>query len=319
MRYVFGECEIDTERYELCRRGLPVRTEPQVIELLLLLVRNPDRLVSKEEIMATVWKGRIVSDSALSARMSAVRRAIGDTLGDEGLIRTIFRRGFRFVGRVTMTDAARAPEFAVRAARESETANDYLTGVFACYSHAWSPAFEGGLIRGSLVVRRDAASPALQAVYTELLPGLTLRHRGPVGTSERILYLDLADTAADSRLFLTLRFPSPPASALLGAMSGKVFHHANMEVAVTRFVAVRVPAAADRIEASNRYLDPATESVARDLASLGRHMASPADVDRIIDGFLNPRATGGVFRVTAADTLELNVALDRALALSVVR
>jgi TolB-like protein/cytochrome c-type biogenesis protein CcmH/NrfG len=92
---------LDTDRREL-RRGLEViAVEPQVFDLLVFLLRNRERVVSKDNIFASVWGGRIVSDSTLTSRINAARRAIGDSGEDQRLIRTIPRRGFRFVGEVT--------------------------------------------------------------------------------------------------------------------------------------------------------------------------------------------------------------------------
>ncbi len=75
--------------------------EPQVFNLLLHLVRNRGRIVSKDELIETVWNGRIVSEAALSSRINAARKAIGDTGNDQLFIRTLHKRGFRFVGEVS--------------------------------------------------------------------------------------------------------------------------------------------------------------------------------------------------------------------------
>src|SRR5262249_15257778 len=74
--------------------------EPQVFDLLLFLIRNRNRLVSKEDLLASVWGGRIVSESTLTSRINALRRAIGDNGQDQRLIRTAIGRGVRFVGAV---------------------------------------------------------------------------------------------------------------------------------------------------------------------------------------------------------------------------
>lgn len=100
MGFRFAEYEIDVGRQELRRSGDVVPIEPQVFDLLVYLVRNCDRTISKDELIDAVWQGRIVSDTTLSSRISAARRAIGDTGKDQGLIRTQHKRGFRFVGRV---------------------------------------------------------------------------------------------------------------------------------------------------------------------------------------------------------------------------
>jgi TolB-like protein len=100
LAFRFGEYEIDLEQQELRREGAPVSIEPQVFDLLVHLVRNRDRIVSKDELIDAVWQGRIVSEAALSSRVSTARRAIGDNGDDQRLIRTLHKRGFRFVGQV---------------------------------------------------------------------------------------------------------------------------------------------------------------------------------------------------------------------------
>jgi DNA-binding winged helix-turn-helix (wHTH) protein len=97
MRFLFGECTLDAEARELKRAGRTVHVEPQVFDVLVHLINRHDRVVSKDELIAVVWQGRIVSDSTLSSRITAARQAIGDTGKEQALIRTIARRGFRFV------------------------------------------------------------------------------------------------------------------------------------------------------------------------------------------------------------------------------
>src|SRR6266849_9834147 len=98
MIYLFEDCSLDVERRELRRRMDLVPVEPQVFDLLQYLIRNRDHVVSKDELIMGVWNGRIVSESALSSRITAVRHAVGDSGEQQRLIRTIARKGFRFVG-----------------------------------------------------------------------------------------------------------------------------------------------------------------------------------------------------------------------------
>src|SRR5215204_386777 len=100
MAFVFGENELDLRRHELRRAGAVVHVEPQVFDLIAFLVRSRDRIVSKDEILDTIWDGRIVSEAALSSRINAARKAIGDNGNDQALIRTFHKRGFRFVADV---------------------------------------------------------------------------------------------------------------------------------------------------------------------------------------------------------------------------
>ena len=105
MKYRFGRYEIDVQRHELLAGGVPQPVEPQVFDLLKHMVENRDRLVSHDELVEVVWGGRIVSESAISARISAARHAVGDDGATQAVIRTVPRRGFRFVAEV----AADAP------------------------------------------------------------------------------------------------------------------------------------------------------------------------------------------------------------------
>jgi len=102
----FASFEIDLARQELRRDGRPVPVEPQVFDLLVHLVRNHSRIVTKDELIAVVWNGRIISDAAVSSRISAARQAVGDNGADQKVIRTLNKRGFRFIGRVETANAA---------------------------------------------------------------------------------------------------------------------------------------------------------------------------------------------------------------------
>src|SRR5471032_868266 len=97
MTLSFGDYEIDVGRRELRRAKTPIHVEPQVFDLLVYLVQNRDRVVSKDDLIASVWSGRIVSDSTLTSRINAARKAIGDSGEDQKQIRTIARKGLRFV------------------------------------------------------------------------------------------------------------------------------------------------------------------------------------------------------------------------------
>lgn len=100
MQFRFGECVLDQERRELTLRGQVVGVGPQVFDLLLHLVRNHDRVVSKDDLLEAVWNGRIVSESTITSHINAVRKAIGDSGGEQRLVRTVPRKGFRFVGAI---------------------------------------------------------------------------------------------------------------------------------------------------------------------------------------------------------------------------
>jgi DNA-binding winged helix-turn-helix (wHTH) protein len=98
--FLFNKYALDCERRELRADGTPVPVEPQVFDLLVYLIENRDRVVSKNDLIASVWGGRIVSDSTLDSRINAVRKAIGDSGEQQEFVRTIQRKGVRFVGSV---------------------------------------------------------------------------------------------------------------------------------------------------------------------------------------------------------------------------
>ena len=100
MRYLFEDYAFDTDRRELHRGADVVSIAPQVFDLIDYLIRNRERVVSKDELMNAIWKGRIVSDAALTTRLNAARTVIGDTGEEQRLIKTLPRKGFRFLGTV---------------------------------------------------------------------------------------------------------------------------------------------------------------------------------------------------------------------------
>ena len=106
MKYFFAEHTLDTARRELHRGSEAVAVEPQVFDLLVYLAQNPDRVVTKDDLIAAVWGGRIVSDSTLTSRINAARKAVQDTGEEQRLIRTVARKGIRLVCPVTARQSA---------------------------------------------------------------------------------------------------------------------------------------------------------------------------------------------------------------------
>jgi TolB-like protein len=100
VQFVFEDYLLDPDRRELTRGSKAISIGPQVFDLLLHLVRNREHVVSKDDLLDGVWGGRIVSESTLTSHINAVRKAIGDSGEEQRLIRTIARKGFRFVGDV---------------------------------------------------------------------------------------------------------------------------------------------------------------------------------------------------------------------------
>lgn len=109
MTFAFDTCTIDCNRREVYRDGVMAHVEPQVFDVLVHLVRHRERVVSKDELIRTVWEGRSISDETLTSRVSAARRAIGDNGSDQRFIRTVARHGFRFVADVRSEQVAAVP------------------------------------------------------------------------------------------------------------------------------------------------------------------------------------------------------------------
>ena len=105
VRFAFDDHLLDPDRRELTRGSEPVAVGPQVFDLLMYLVRNRSQVVSKDDLIDAVWGGRIVSESTLTSHINALRKAIGDSGEEQRLIRTIARKGYRFVGDVREVDA----------------------------------------------------------------------------------------------------------------------------------------------------------------------------------------------------------------------
>jgi TolB-like protein len=101
VQFLFGNYALDIGRRELRRGSELISIGPQVFDLLVYLVQNRERVVSKDDLLEGVWGGRIVSESTLTSHINAVRKAIGDTGDEQSLIRTIARKGFRFVAEIS--------------------------------------------------------------------------------------------------------------------------------------------------------------------------------------------------------------------------
>ncbi|CTQ56567.1 Transcriptional regulator HilA [Roseibium album] len=100
MKFEFADFRIDTETRQLLRRDQTIDIQPKVFELVVFLISNRHRVVSKDELIEHVWEGRIVSDSALNASINSVRQALGDNGKAQRVIKTFSRRGFRFVAEI---------------------------------------------------------------------------------------------------------------------------------------------------------------------------------------------------------------------------
>src|SRR5215470_1003650 len=98
--FLFDNYALDTDRRELSHGVVAVPVEPQVFDLLAYLIKNRERVASKDDLVAAIWGGRIVSESTLTTRINQARCAIGDSGAEQRLIKTLVRKGLRFVGAV---------------------------------------------------------------------------------------------------------------------------------------------------------------------------------------------------------------------------
>jgi DNA-binding winged helix-turn-helix (wHTH) protein len=100
LRYLFEDYALDADLRELHRGQVTVPVPPQVFDLIEYLIRERNRVVSKDELIDAVWSGRIVSEAAITTRLNVARSVLGDSGDEQRLIRTVPRKGFRFVGAV---------------------------------------------------------------------------------------------------------------------------------------------------------------------------------------------------------------------------
>lgn len=115
MKYFFDQFALDTAVRELSGYGEAVKVEPKVYDLLLHLVENRDRVVSKDELVTAVWDGRFISEATLSSAVRSARKALGDDGKNQRFVRTLHGHGFRFVAPVVETRAERPPAPGTRA------------------------------------------------------------------------------------------------------------------------------------------------------------------------------------------------------------
>src|ERR1700721_754820 len=107
MRYRFGQFDVNAERYELRRDGSVEAVEPLVFNLILFLARNPNRVISRDEVIEAVWSGRVVSDATVASAIKSARRALGDSGDSQNYIRTVRGRGFEFQAQVSTIELSR--------------------------------------------------------------------------------------------------------------------------------------------------------------------------------------------------------------------
>ena len=179
-----------------------------------------------------------------------------------------------------------------------------LAGSFAAYSPAWSPPFQGRLVRGAL---RLAAGKngALIATYTESFQGRPLHMSAEVWIGGRAMHFLVRDPDGDMPAFLSLQLPGPPANVLCGVMSGVAFIAHEPLPSASRIVFIRVPDT-PKLEDSNRFFEPAPGTIAADLVDLG---VSIAEADRL-DAFTRTFVGSNPMQVTPQDQAAFASLLD---------
>ncbi|HEV8632100.1 MAG TPA: winged helix-turn-helix domain-containing protein [Thermoanaerobaculia bacterium] len=159
--YLFGPFEIDGDRFELRRAGVAVRVEPRVLELIVYLAARPERIVSKDELIAEVWGGRFVTESAVSRCVAEARRALSAEGLEEAPIRTIHGRGYRWVagGPPPAPSAAVENEAPPVGARPSSSRGAQRRSDLACGEGPAGPVANVEIATGPTGLRDDGWSP----------------------------------------------------------------------------------------------------------------------------------------------------------------
>jgi len=183
LRFEFREHSLDIDRHELCRRGEEVAIEPQIFELLVYLLRNRDRVVSRDDLIAKVWGGRIVSDSTVEARIHAARRAVGDSGAAQRVIRTVPRKGVRFVAEVREYGADVSRVSDAEADRERTLATILFTDIVD--STKWAAKLGDRQWRALLDRHDDAFAAMRQSVRVAPIGVKTIRVLQDSGLSKK--------------------------------------------------------------------------------------------------------------------------------------
>jgi DNA-binding winged helix-turn-helix (wHTH) protein/pimeloyl-ACP methyl ester carboxylesterase len=218
MRFRFGGCAMDVERRELLRAGAAVPIEPQVFDLIVFLIRQRHRVVSRDDLIAEVWQRRIVSESTLATRINAARKAIGDDGHAQALIRTIARKGVRFVGDVTeMPETAASSQTPAQDIRFCRTGDGVTLPVASVGSGPVLLKTSNWLNH----LEHDWVSPVFAPLFTRLASRFRLLRYD--GRGNGLADRDVADVSADAfvRDLETVATTIPePRFALLGLSQG---------------------------------------------------------------------------------------------------
>ena len=168
--YQFGRCELDSGRHRLLVAGINRHIEPQVFDLLHFLAEKGDSITTHDELIDRVWKGRIVSDSAISVRINAARKVVGDNGSRQAIIKTIPRRGFRLAVEVIRIDSQ--SEQQSKSLSDEESNSKPVVGIFPF--EALNEELPPYLVRG---IAEDIATELSRFHTIEVIsPYSTFRH-----------------------------------------------------------------------------------------------------------------------------------------------
>lgn len=297
MVYRFGAYRLDPDRFELSRNGQAVAAEPQVLKLLLHLVRHRDRMVPKDEIAEVVWSDRAVSDASIASRVRLARKALGDNGGLQEFIRTVHGLGFRFVAPVTeeVAPATAAPDLPREAAHGRP-------------SIAVLPLQAVGLAPERTVLADAVAHDVIQALsrlrwLAVIARGSTFRFRGldpdvaQVGAALGVRYVMCGVVEAHgTRLSATVE--------LADSASGSVLWADRLTVAADAVEELRALIVARVVGALEAYI-PLNEAMAAQLGST-EHLDAWSSYHLGLQH---------MYRFTAADNVQATRHFERAIAL----
>jgi TolB-like protein/tetratricopeptide (TPR) repeat protein len=299
MTWSFGDFHLDPERFQLSRCGEPVRLEPQVLSLLIHLVRHRDCMVTKDEIVAAVWQGQAVSDASISSRIRLARQAVGDDGTRQEVIRTIHGRGFCFVAEVRGTVTGQA----------SDKASDAL------------PGHRVGRPSIAVLPLRPLGLPPDLAILSEAIPHEIIE------ALSRLRWLAVIARGSTFRFRQAETDFGLVASALAAryVVSG-IIEHRNNKIAVTLELTDANSCQvlwADRMESALDGIgELRSEIVIHLVAALEAHI--PSNEGRIarlhapeaLDAWAHYHVgLGHLYRFTAADTALATTCFERAIAL----
>jgi len=169
MRFVFDDCVLDVDRRELFRASREVPVAPQVFDLLVHLARHRDRVVDRDELIREIWTGRIVSESTLASHINAARKAVGDDGRRQHIIRTIARKGFRFIADTAEDEAPAPARAAAHGAQGGPSTQGAASGPQSTSSDMRGPAFG---MRSAVPAGPSGGPPRPEAAEVAAAPAL---------------------------------------------------------------------------------------------------------------------------------------------------